>query len=438
MNKRGRSIFLLIWEILQFYEIGLDKFHILTTIDTNIFSLGVVLLLLRVGDICYNIRKQNDAIFKIEAGKAGLGKFALRVTAPKDKNAADLTERCDIVFLSGRHSDVLVLAQKVLEHGASAIALNNGNCSANTKELIAALCMEKDVPLIDIEGHQHFTAAMDLFVKEIEDFEKKRMQLNSELQNMLIFHDAPNRCPTVMEHYETCSNTGCCVAVLKFVCKEDSWLHQEMLSKVERFAAIGVNEVAAETAAVPVGSRIALIFDGKAQETVKAATESAVAAIPGELAQHFAIYVGTGRHCCGMEHLFESFTTASKAADIQTVRNRENFVLSYEELGISKLLMGLDCDSNMVNDFYCETIKPLVEYDKRNGTDYVSFLRLYFEYGGHIKKIGEELYMHRNSVNYKVNKISGIVERDLSDMCDRSEMLVALRLYELLLGENML
>ena len=63
---------------------------------------------------------------------------------------------------------------------------------------------------------------------------------------------------------------------------------------------------------------------------------------------------------------------------------------------------------------------------------------MYFRYNGHIKKIGEEMYMHRNSVNYKVSKIAEIVGRDLSDLNDRSEMFVALKLFELWFGDEIL
>lgn len=391
---------------------------------------------LRVGDICYNIMKCNCVKLKIKTGKARLDRFVWRAISAEHKNEADLAEPYDVAFVSGKYGDALSLAAKVLERGVGAMVLNNGTCSNDTKDRIAALCTEADVPLIEIEEYACFSVAKALFEKEIDAFETKRVKLHCELQNMLIFRDNPHRCAAMLETYGSRCDGGFCVAVLNFVSKDGTLPDNQMLSKAERLAEIGMSEVTDGAAAVLVGSRIALVFNGKAQETVRKATEAALAAIPAELTHLFGIYVGTGRHCCGIAQLSESFATASRAADIQGVRGRERAVLSYEELGISKLLMKVDRGNDMVNDFYRETIGPLVEYDRRNGTDFVNFLMVYFEYGGHVRQIGEALYLHRNSVNYRLNKIEQIVGRDLSDICDRSEMLVALRLFELTEGED--
>lgn len=393
---------------------------------------------LRVGDICYHLMKLNCVRMKIEIGKSGLTQFALRVTAAEHKKAAALVEKYDMAFVSGQHGDAFVLAQMVLERGASAIVLNSGTCSADTRRLIADLCTQANVALIEIEEYGHFSIAMGLFEKEVQTFEKKRAKMHCEWQNILVFQDSPHCCASVMEAYQERMTMSYCVVVLQLMCKNGTMIDQNILSHVVKFVEIGMNEVAEETTAVLIGNRIALIFDGKAEDTVKKATESAIAAIPAELTDAFAIYAGAGRRGQGMEHLAESFATALKAAGIQAARKREKNLLSYEALGISKLLMELDPHSSMAKDFYCETIQPLVEYDRRNNTDLVSLLRTYFEYSGHIKQMAEELYMHRNSVNYKMNKISEIVRRDLSNTEDRAEMLVALKLYELWFGEDAL
>lgn len=397
-----------------------------------------MILPLRVSDICYHIMKLNCVKLKIETGKSDLEACVLRAIMAETKSAADLVEPYDAAFVSGQYGDALVLAQKALRRGASAVVLNNGTCSADTRRLIAELCARTNVPLIEIEEYVHFAVAKDLFDQEIDAFEQKRAKLGYELQNMLIFQNNPHSCAAMMEAYGICSDQGYCVAALKFVCKQDALPDQQMLCKAERLAEIGMNEVIAETAAVVVGSCVALIGGGREEETVNKAIQSAIAALPENLMKRYEIYVGTGRTCDEVEHLPESFAIASRVAGIQAVRKQEKSVLSYEELGISKLLMEIDCHSRTAKAFYADTLRPLVEHDRNNGTDLVNFLRAYFEYGGRVKIISEKLYMHRNSVNYNVNKISGIVKRDLSDMCDRAEILVALRLFELMFGEDTL
>lgn len=393
---------------------------------------------LRVGEIYYSVTKLNCIKIKVETGKSALGNFVLRSVTADNKNAADVVEKYDAAFVSGQYGDAFVLAQKALTRGASAIILNSATCSAHTHEMIADLCVQYNVPLVEIEEYGDFAVALDLFKNEIDVYEKKRVKMNCELKNMLIFHDKPGCCLSVADKYNGSSNINYCVSVLKFVCKDDSASGEQLLYQAEKFVEISVNEIAEDSPVICIGTRMVLIFGGKAENTVKAATEAAVKTIQPELAKKFDVYIGTGRCFKGVENLYESFVTASKAAGIQAVRKCANSVLSYENLGISKLLMEIDYNSSPARDFLCETMKPLVEYDKRNGTNLVDFLSMYFEYSGQIKKIGEQLYMHRNSVNYKINRIGEIVGRNLSDVSDRSEMFVALRLFELSSGGDFL
>lgn len=393
---------------------------------------------LQVGDIYYSVMRLNSIRMKVETGKTALANFALRVVSADNKNAVDMVEKYDVAFVSGQYGDAFVLAERALKRGASAIVLNGKTCSDGTHGMIEGLCVKYNVPLIEIEEYSHFAVAMDLLKNEVETYEKKRLKINCELQNMLIFRDKPSRYASIMEKYGNLSNISCCVSVLKFVHKDDDMLGKQLLPQMERFVEIGLEAVAAGSVTVCIGTRIALIFVGKAKDTVKNATKAAVEAIPPELSEKFDIYIGKGKYCRGMENLHESFMTASRSTEIQVVRKCANSVLAYEDLGISKLLMEIDRNSSLANDFFCETIKPLMEYDKRNGTNLVDFLRTYFEYNGRVKKIGEELYMHRNSVNYKVSKIAEIVGRDLSQVNDRSEMFVALKLFELSFGDEIL
>ena len=105
--------------------------------------------------------------------------------------------------------------------------------------------------------------------------------------------------------------------------------------------------------------------------------------------------------------------------------------LSYKDLGITKVLMQLDGQNEMVSDFCDEIIKPLMEFDRCNGTDYVRVLRIYLEYGGHVDKMAESMYVHRNTINYKLARIRELFGRNLSDLNCRTELLVALKLVEI-------
>ncbi|MBQ8986063.1 MAG: helix-turn-helix domain-containing protein [Lachnospiraceae bacterium] len=65
----------------------------------------------------------------------------------------------------------------------------------------------------------------------------------------------------------------------------------------------------------------------------------------------------------------------------------------------------------------------LVMYDQKNDTDMADILLTFLKYERNTTKAAEALYMHRNTLLYKIKKIEEIIDRDLEDPDFRSRML---------------
>lgn len=76
-----------------------------------------------------------------------------------------------------------------------------------------------------------------------------------------------------------------------------------------------------------------------------------------------------------------------------------------------------DCD---------RTIQPLIEYDEINGTNLVEVLKVYIKHNGSVYQVADEMYIHRNTVNYKINKIAQITGKDITDFNVRSELITGI------------
>ena len=70
----------------------------------------------------------------------------------------------------------------------------------------------------------------------------------------------------------------------------------------------------------------------------------------------------------------------------------------------------------------------MVQSDESRGTDYLSFLKTYFDCNCNIKDTADKLFIHRNTAVYKIKKIDELLDCDLSDF----EVCVNLYLAELL------
>ena len=68
-----------------------------------------------------------------------------------------------------------------------------------------------------------------------------------------------------------------------------------------------------------------------------------------------------------------------------------------------------------MREYYQDTIGVLDEYDKLKDTELKKLLRLYINNNRSEKKVAELLFLHRNTVNYRISKIKKLLDCDLSD-----------------------
>lgn len=100
-------------------------------------------------------------------------------------------------------------------------------------------------------------------------------------------------------------------------------------------------------------------------------------------------------------------------------------------MGVYRTLMAID-DMEIVKEYYNELFEPLVRYDELNKTSLVEFLKVYFEESGSAVNTAERMFLHRNTVNYKIHKIEEILDCNLSDFDTKVELYIALKLSELI------
>lgn len=78
---------------------------------------------------------------------------------------------------------------------------------------------------------------------------------------------------------------------------------------------------------------------------------------------------------------------------------------------------------------YKKYLEPITEYDKFCGTDYLDFIATYLKYDGHIKTISEKIFVHRNTVHYRIRKIEELIGYDISKLETKMNIMIASAYY---------
>ncbi len=78
----------------------------------------------------------------------------------------------------------------------------------------------------------------------------------------------------------------------------------------------------------------------------------------------------------------------------------------------------------------CGVISPIVEYDSRTRSDLTDTLRAYLEHGGNLASTADHLFLHRNSVLYRLQRIEDLCGLNVRDRRTRLLLLVAWALVD--------
>lgn len=146
--------------------------------------------------------------------------------------------------------------------------------------------------------------------------------------------------------------------------------------------------------------------------------------------------MGIGRNSDSPKEIWVSNREALKVNEYQN-KQKGDKILFYEDLGIYKILSfeGLRPE---LNKFYKDILQGLVNYDKEKGTDLIITLKKYFEFEGNLKKISESMFVHYNTVVYRLQRIKDITNKDLNSYEDRLNFQIALQILDMTQEQNKL
>lgn len=129
------------------------------------------------------------------------------------------------------------------------------------------------------------------------------------------------------------------------------------------------------------------------------------------------VNIGIGAPLAGPEGLRTSFLEAREGTTRGVGINRR------KALTLTGLLRAQESVS--LTELAKETLQPLVESDRRSQADLVATLRVLLDEDFSVVRAAEALYVHRNTVKYRIAQIERLTGLDLSRTADRAQIWVA-------------
>ncbi|MHB1345210.1 MAG: PucR family transcriptional regulator [Thermoleophilia bacterium] len=132
----------------------------------------------------------------------------------------------------------------------------------------------------------------------------------------------------------------------------------------------------------------------------------------------------------GLRGVPRALAQAHEAVRLAAVRADDAVVL-FSELGPS--IRALENQSQeQLELFYGSTVRPLEQHDAETGDDLVASLAAYLEEGRSVTRASRRLFVHQNTLRYRLKKIEGVLGIRLTDTETLVDLFLGLRSRALL------
>jgi sugar diacid utilization regulator len=136
------------------------------------------------------------------------------------------------------------------------------------------------------------------------------------------------------------------------------------------------------------------------------------------------VMVGAGRILTGTEGIFRSYREARWATIVGHGQHGPNRVIDFSELGVYAWLEPIDFDQS---GQAVTEIQRIVDHDVKHGTRLLETLQTYLD-ARRFKEAADRLYVHRNTLRYRLDSIRKLTGLDVQDAEARLVLEVQLRL----------
>ena len=122
------------------------------------------------------------------------------------------------------------------------------------------------------------------------------------------------------------------------------------------------------------------------------------------------VYLGIGSQMKDLGQVYLSYKRA-KAAILMAMQF-ELPIVFFEDMGVYQILFSIE-DKQILIEMYHRLLQPLIDYDQKHHGELEKTLFYYLFYGESQITMAKNLYMHRNTINYRMNKIKELLNCQL-------------------------
>lgn len=389
------------------------------------------------------IKQVNFGDIKLVAGKKGYSNQVNWVHMVENIEIADFLVGGEVTFTTGvgiREDMTLYdLMMEVYKRKASGMVINVGPYIPKITQDIIDFSNEHDFPIFEVPWRVHMADIMHMFCLTITRSEQRAMELSSAFRYAIFASKQEELYVSTLMQKGYFAEWNYVVAIIDICDRlkgENDKIFYAPISgeRMEMFLKKAIGSICEKKQDAVVfqekENMVIVLSDIQEEETVEI-IEMAKNKLMKFMKRTETIFAGVGSTSNNIRNLAESYRIAKKIIDLSRVEHREQETRNYNSMGINSLLFHIDSVKSM-EEFCKKTITPLYEYDANNKSNLVEVLECYMKNNGSVQDTAKELFVHRNTINYKIKKIETLLNVDIGQFEVRNELALGLKLSKLI------
>lgn len=356
-------------------------------------------------------------------GEKGLDRKFKWISLAEDMETLRTLSRHELVFSTGImiHSEEMLM-EMIREAQMSSLAgiVFQGNpCSGNFGKEVEQFCNFKNFPCLLISSEDNWP----LFVKEV--MERAIMQENKKLRFGRLME-------TLHNEMDIETTTEILIKDYSFPREGDFTVYCLDLTNMEQ-SRRGKVELAIDDVMISFQSKawgpfprgfIIVFWD----EDELGNEQFSRLLIDYVKNQRDDIRLGIGNTKKGIASITSGISEALNVIELQSQNTRQSFYYYNQPIRLLNMLTTY-VDPKVLQEYIDNNIGNLIQYDRDQNTNYLEVIEVYFKNNGSVKDTSEEMFVHRNTINYSIQKIKKILDCPEFETLDRMNIYVAVLLY---------
>lgn len=372
----------------------------------------------------------SDYKVSLVAGKDGATNVIDWFNIVENTFALEQLNEKELVLSSGKglenEDNFVLFAEALIAKKSSGLVLFSNRYVPQLPERIIKLCNEKAFPVMQVHYEVNVSNITKLISIQLLESEKINRQLFSAMKNAISFPEKTEGYIPLLMQYGFKKNEPYAVSIIKLnqlesmSTSEAQWvvkaLEAQLLSAGDKSFVLTMDDI------------FVFVFSNYSEEEIRAIMLKIIVLLR---MKDYTFYVGSSVNHSGVTKLSNAYVQAKKVIDLSQRKAWKNMIVDYRELGAYQLLLSID-DKEVMKRYFDDVLGKLEKMDSDNGSDYMEFLKVYLTCNCNINDTADKLFIHRNTVVYKIKKINELLDCDLSEIEVRVRLYLAIMMYNII------